>query len=328
MRVLVTGGAGYIGSITAAELLAAGHSVTVLDSLVTGHRQAVPREAAFLQADLADAAALEAALQKGRFEAVMHFAAFIEAGESMTDPAKYFHNNLQHSLRLIAAVQRAGVPRFVLSSTAAVYQTSDDPLSEDSPLGPANVYGQTKLMIEQALEWYHRIHGLCYAALRYFNAAGAHGGRGEAHRPESHLIPLVLQVALGARPEARIFGDDYPTPDGTCIRDYVHVADLVAAHVLALDALDTRPRQIYNLGSGAGYSVREVIEAARRVTGHSIPAVVDPRRPGDPARLVASSERAQRELGWRPQHASLEEIVASAWEWHRVQAEGHKAEGG
>jgi UDP-glucose 4-epimerase len=324
VKVLVTGGAGYIGSIAAAELAAAGHAVTVFDSLVTGHAGAIPPGATFVQANLADREALDHALQHGRFDAVMHFAAFIEAGESMTKPAKYFHNNLEVSLGLLDAVQLAGVPRFVLSSTAAVYQSSDDPLDEDSPIGPANVYGQTKLMIEQALEWYHRIHGLRIAALRYFNAAGAHGGRGEAHRPESHLIPLVLQVALGRRPEVRIFGDDYPTPDGTCIRDYIHVADLVQAHLLALQALDDRPRQMYNLGSGAGYSVRQVIETARRVTGHAIPVRLDPRRPGDPPRLVASSERVRRELGWQPQHASLEDILASAWEWHAAHPDGYE----
>jgi len=323
VKILLTGGAGYIGSIAAAELAAAGHSVTVFDSLVTGHAGAIPAGVAFVQADLGDRAALDSALQQDRFDAVMHFAAFIEAGESMANPAKYFHNNLEVSLGLLDAVQRAAVPRFVLSSTAAVYQTSDEPLSEQSPLGPANVYGQTKLMIEQALEWYHRIHGLRFAALRYFNAAGAHGGRGEAHRPESHLIPLVLQVALGRRPEAHIFGDDYPTPDGTCIRDYIHVADLVQAHLLALQALDDRPRQIYNLGNGAGYSVRQVIEAARRVTGHAIPVRTDPRRPGDPARLVASSEWIRRDLGWQPSRPKLDDILASAWEWHRSRPDGY-----
>jgi UDP-glucose 4-epimerase len=246
LKILLTGGAGYIGSVAAADLLGAGHDVTVYDSLVTGHRHAVPEDAELIQADLADGQALQAALGHDRFEAVMHFAAFIEAGESMADPGKYFHNNLALSLGLLEACHRAGVPRFVLSSTAAVYQTSDEPLTEDSLLGPANVYGQTKLMIEQALDWYHRVHGIRYAALRYFNAAGASGGRGEAHHSESHLIPLVLQVASGRRPAARIFGDDYPTPDGTCIRDYVHVADLVGAHLLALDALDAHPRQIFN----------------------------------------------------------------------------------
>jgi UDP-glucose 4-epimerase len=323
MKIFLTGGAGYIGSIAAAELAAAGHSVTVLDSLVTGHAGAIPAGVAFLQADLDDQAALDSVLQPGRFDAVMHFAAFIEAGESMANPAKYFHNNLEVSLRLLDAVQRAGVSRFVLSSTAAVYQTSDEPLSEESPVSPANVYGQTKLMMEQALEWYHRIHGLRFAALRYFNAAGAHGGRGEAHRPESHLIPLVLQVALGQRSEASIFGEDYPTPDGTCIRDYVHVADLVAAHLLALRALDERPRQIYNLGNGAGHSVRQVVESARRVTGHAIPIRTGPRRPGDPPRLVASSAKIHRDLGWQPAHPKLDDILASAWEWHRAHPDGY-----
>jgi len=324
MKIFVTGGAGYIGSVAAAELLAAGHEVSVYDSLVTGHRRAVPPGAEFIQADLADDLSLHAALGHHRFEAVVHFAAFIEAGESMADPGKYFHNNLALSLGLLEACHQAGVPRFVLSSTAAVYQTSDEPLSEESPLGPANVYGQTKLMIEQALDWYHRVHGLRYAALRYFNAAGASGGRGEAHHSESHLIPLVLQVASGRRPAARIFGDDYPTPDGTCIRDYIHVADLVAAHLLALDALDARPRQVYNLGNGAGYSVRQVIDAARRATGHLIPTAVDPRRPGDPARLVASSDKVRRELGWQPRHPSLDEILGSAWEWHRAHPTGYE----
>ncbi len=323
MNIFVTGGAGYIGGIAAAELLAAGHTVTVYDSLVTGHRRVVPAQAAFVQADLGDEGSLEAALQREPFDAVMHFAAFIEAGESMSDPAKYFHNNLAHSLRLIEAVHRAQVPRFVLSSTAAVYRTSDEPLGEQAPLGPANVYGQTKLMIEQALDWYHKIHGLRYAALRYFNAAGAHQGRGEAHQPESHLIPLVLQVAQGKRPAARIFGDDYPTPDGTCIRDYIHVADLVAAHLLALDSLDRRPRQIYNLGNGAGYSVLQVIEAARHVTGHPLPSLVEPRRPGDPPRLVAAAEKVRLELGWTPRTPDLDAIIASAWEWHQAHPGGY-----
>ena len=323
MNLLLTGGAGYIGSIAAADLLEAGHRVTVYDSLVTGHRAAVPKAARFVQGDLADTQALRSLLDQEPFDAVLHFAAFIEAGESMAQPGKYFHNNLALSLSLIEAAVQAGVRRFVLSSTAAVYRTSDEPLSEDSPIAPTNVYGETKRMIEQALEWYHTVHGLRFAALRYFNAAGAAGGRGEAHRPESHLIPLVLQVPLGQRAAAQILGNDYPTPDGTCIRDYIHVADLVAAHRLALDALDARPRQIYNLGSGVGYSVRQVIEAARRVTGHAIPAEEAPRRPGDPARLVASSDRIRRELGWQPAHPQLEGILASAWEWHRNHPAGY-----
>ncbi|MBE9478749.1 MAG: UDP-glucose 4-epimerase GalE, partial [Chloroflexi bacterium] len=222
MNIFLTGGAGYIGSAAAATLLQAGHSVTVFDSLVTGHREAIPHEVQFVQADLGDRAALDAALKAEQYDAVMHFAAFIEAGESMDNPGKYFHNNLVLSVGLIEACIRANVKRFVLSSTAAVYASNDQPLSEESPLGPSNVYGQTKLMIEQTLEWYRQIHGLRYAALRYFNAAGALPDRGEAHQPESHLIPLVLQVALGQRTDIKVFGDDYPTPDGTCIRDYIH----------------------------------------------------------------------------------------------------------
>ena len=324
MNLLLTGGAGYIGSIAAADLITAGHRVTVYDSLVTGHRSAVPDAARFVQAELSDGETLRGVFQQGSFDAVLHFAAFIEAGESMLAPGKYFHNNLALSLNLIEACVQAGVTRFVLSSTAAVYRTSDDPLSEAAPVGPTNVYGQTKWMIEQALEWYHRLHGLRFAALRYFNAAGAAAGRGEAHQPESHLIPLVLQVPLGRRPSISIYGDDYPTPDGTCIRDYVHVEDLVAAHRLALDALDDHPRQIFNLGNGAGYSVHEVIDVARRVTGHPIPAEIGPRRPGDSPRLVASSEKIQRELGWQPAHPKLEDILASAWEWHRSHPAGYE----
>jgi len=325
MNIFITGGAGYIGSATAEALLAAGHAVTVYDSLVTGHRAAVPAGATFIQADLGDAAALERALRSARFEAVMHFAAFIEAGESMKDPGRFYRNNLAYSLALIEAVRAAGIPRFVLSSTAAVFASSDEPLTEDSPLGPTNVYGHTKLVIEQALEWYRRVHGLRFAALRYFNACGALPGRGEAHQPESHLIPLVLQVALGQRPAASIFGNDYPTPDGTCIRDYIHLADLVSAHLLALEALGERERLVYNLGSGSGYSVRQVIETARRVTGQPIPVVESPRRPGDPARLVAASDRIRAELGWQPQHTRLDDILASAWEWHRTHPEGYPA---
>jgi UDP-glucose 4-epimerase len=323
MNILLTGGAGYIGSAAAQMLLEAGHSVTVYDSLVTGHRAAVPDGANFIRADLADQATLGSTLQAGRFQAVMHFAAFIEAGESMQDPGKYFRNNLANSLGLLESCARAGVERFVLSSTAAVYASSDDPLTEEHPLGPANVYGQTKLMIEQALEWYHRVHGLRFAALRYFNAAGALGDRGEAHQPESHLIPLVLQVALGQREQVQIYGVDYSTPDGTCIRDYIHIADLVSAHLLALEALGDRDRLIYNLGNGDGYSVRQVLDAARRVTGHPLPAVEAPRRPGDAPRLVASSEKIRRELGWQPEHPELESMLASAWEWHRGHPDGY-----
>ena len=324
MNILVTGGAGYIGSATAEALAKSGHSVTVYDSLVTGHRRAVPDGAQFIEADLGDSFALVKTLTDQKFEAVMHFAASIEAGESMKQPGRFYQNNLVNSLALMEAAVRAGVKRFVLSSTAAVFQSSDEPLTEDSPLGPTNVYGHTKLMIEQALDWYREIHGLHFAALRYFNAAGALPGRGEAHQPESHLIPLVLRVPLGHRDEAQIYGTDYPTPDGTCIRDYIHIADLVSAHLLALDGLGERDRLIYNLGSGNGYSVREVIETARRVTGHPIPVRELPRRPGDSARLVASSKKIKRELGWKPEHDDLREIISSAWEWHQSHPIGYE----
>ena len=324
MNILVTGGAGYIGSATAEALVKAGHSVTVYDSLITGHRAAVPEGASFIQADLADSTVLVKTLNDQRFEAVMHFAAFIEAGESMRDPGRFYHNNFTNSLMLIETAVRAGVKRFVLSSTAAVYQSSNEPLTEESPLGPTNVYGHTKLMVEQALDWYRQIYGLHFAVLRYFNACGALPGRGEAHQPESHLIPLVLRVPLGQRESAQIYGTDYPTPDGTCIRDYIHIADLVSAHLLALDGLSERDRLVYNLGSGNGYSVREVIETARLVTGHPIPTQELPRRPGDSARLVASSQKIKRELGWTPTHDNLQEIISSAWEWHNSHPKGYE----
>jgi len=325
MNIFLTGGAGYIGSATAEALLKAGHNVTVYDSLVTGHREAVPVGAEFVHADLADKAALEAALASKQFDAVMHFAAFIEAGESMKDPGKFIQNNLVNSAGLIEAAVQAGVKRFVLSSTAAVYQSSEEPLSEESPLGPTNTYGYTKLAVERILEWYRSIHGLHFAALRYFNASGALPGRGEAHQPESHLIPLVLQVPLGQREHIGIFGNDYPTPDGSCIRDYIHIADLVSAHLLALDALSEQDKLVYNIGTGTGYSVKEVITAARAVTGHLIPAVETPRRPGDPARLVASSDKIQREAGWKAEHSSIENILKTAWEWHESHPRGWRA---
>lgn len=326
MKVFVTGGAGFIGSAVAAELVAKGHELTVFDSLFTGHRKAVPAGAHFIQGDLLDEAALKSALSSQRFDTVFHFAAFIEAGESMTNPGKYFRNNLQASLQLIEASHKASIEKFVFSSTAAVYQTSDEPLTEDSPLGPQNTYGQTKLMAEHILSRYNQIHGLRYAALRYFNAAGSLPGRGEAHQPESHLIPLTLQVALGQRESISVYGSDYPTPDGTCIRDYVHIRDLVSAHVLALDGLADQSKLVYNLGSGSGYSVREVLKAVRKVTGHAVPAIEAPRRPGDPARLVASPARIQNELGWQPKHSGLEEIVASAWDWAGQHPHGYAKE--
>jgi UDP-glucose 4-epimerase len=324
MNIFVTGGAGYIGSATAEALLKAGHAVTIYDSLVTGHRAAIPEGAHFIQADLGDGAALRKALTAEKYSAVMHFAAFIEAGESMREPGKFLENNLANSLHLMEEAQRAGVGRFVLSSTAAVYASSERPLGEESAIDPANVYGFTKLAIEQTLEWYRRIHGWHFAALRYFNACGALPGRGEAHQPESHLIPLVLQVALGQKESAAIYGTDYPTADGTCIRDYIHIADLVSAHLLALEALGERDRLVYNLGNGCGYSVREVIETAQRVSGVPIPVVESPRRPGDAPRLVASSEKIRAELGWTPKHPELDDIISSAWEWHCSHPHGYE----
>ena len=324
MNIFVSGGAGFIGSATAEALLKAGHNVTIYDSLVTGHRQAVPAGASFIQADLSDSHELALAMTGQKYDAVMHFAAFIEAGESMKTPGKFMRNNLVNSLSLMDMAVKAGVKRFVFSSTAAVYQSSEEPLTEDSPLGPTNTYGFTKLATEQALDWYLQIHGLHFAALRYFNAAGALPKRGEAHQPESHLIPRVLQVALGQSEYAYVFGTDYPTPDGTCIRDYIHVADLVSAHMLALGALAEHDKLIYNLGSGHGYSVREVIDTAGAVSGQKIPVKESPRRPGDSARLVASSEKIRRDLGWKPQHDSLKEIIGSAWEWHKDHPNGYE----
>ncbi len=324
MNIFLTGGAGYIGSIAARKLLESGHQVTVFDSLVTGYKEAIPGGASFIQGDLGDKETLQAALGENQFDAVMHFAAFIEAGESMVDPQKYYQNNLFKSTNLIDSTLKAGILHFVLSSTAAVYQSSDEPLSEESPLGPVNVYGHTKLMIEQVLDFYREIHGLRYAALRYFNAAGALPDQGEAHQPESHLIPLVLQVPLGKRENIKIFGTDYPTPDGTCIRDYIHISDLVSAHLLALNALEEHEVLIYNLGNGKGYSVREVINTAREVTGHSIPAIETERRPGDSPHLVASSDKIRTELGWEPEIPELKDIIQSAWFWHKSHPDGYK----
>lgn len=329
MHILVTGGAGYIGSVTAAYFLKAGYRVTVYDNLSRGHRAAVPPEADFIQGDIGDRAALDVLFQSRRFDAVAHFAAFIEAGESMEQPGKYFRNNVANSQVLLDTMNTHGVRRLVFSSTAAVYASKDSPLNEDDPYGPANVYGETKLMIEQMIRWYARQTGLCYCILRYFNACGAmldeegNALRGEAHNPETHLIPLALQVPLGQRPAVNIYGVDYPTPDGTCIRDYVHVEDLAQAHVLALEALDNRQAMTYNIGNGQGYSVREVIRTARQVTGINFPATEQERRPGDAPILVASAERLNDELGWTPQYPKLEDIVATAWAWHRSHPHGY-----
>ena len=325
MHVLVTGGAGYIGSVVADQLLTAGHTVTVLDNLIMGWREAVPAAAEFVQADTGDEAALELLFASHKFDAVMHFAALIEAGESVKAPEKYFENNSLRTLTLLRVMLRHDVGRFVFSSTAAVYGEPETvPIAEEHPLVPTNPYGESKLMVEQTLRWLHAAHGLRYASLRYFNAAGATPERGEAHRSESHLIPLILQVPLGQRELISIFGADYSTRDGTCVRDYIHIDDLASAHLLALQALETHETLICNLGSGEGFSVREIIDIARKVTGHAIPVREQPRRAGDPAVLVASSAKARRQLGWQPQHSNVESIVASAWEWHRSHPHGYR----
>lgn len=318
MRVLITGGAGYIGGTVATILLKAGHSVTVLDNLCHSKRSNVPHGVEFVEADIADRTHVESLLRELQPDGVMHFAALIEAGESMQKPEIYFRNNTASTLSLLEAMQATGIKKLVFSSTAAVYGEPERvPIEETATLAPTNAYGESKLLVEQMLQWLHRIHGLHYASLRYFNVAGALPGRGEAHEPETHVIPLILDVALGRREKIFIFGDDYDTPDGTCIRDYIHVVDLADAHILALNALRTKDRLICNLGNGQGFSVKEVIEAARRVTGHAIPVEIKPRRPGDPARLVASSARAHSELGWKPQTPEIEKILQSAWEWHQ-----------
>jgi len=318
LRILVTGGAGYIGGMVAIVLARQGHTVVVYDNFCHSTRDLLPAGASLVQGDLADRPRLENLLASG-FDGVMHLAALIEAGESMRVPEVYFRNNTASSLSLLESMISTGVHRIVFSSTAAVYGQPDvTPIPEDAPLRPTNPYGESKLLVEKMLSWMYRVHGLRYASLRYFNVAGAMAGRGEAHEPESHLIPLVLDVALGRRDRIKIYGDDYPTPDGTCIRDYIHVEDLAEAHLLAYQALEDREQLIYNLGNGAGFSVREVIESARRVTGHPIPVDVVPRRPGDPAVLIASSEKIGRELGWKPRHTSLDAIIASAWEWHQI----------
>jgi UDP-glucose 4-epimerase len=317
-RVLVTGGAGYIGSVVAAELLGRGYAVTVLDNLSHGKLSAVPSGADFVLGDIADSTLLDQMFGEVRVDAVMHFAAMIEAGESMRIPERYFRVNSVGALGVLEAMLRHDVRRFVLSSTAALFGNPERvPIVEDAALRPINAYGESKLLVEHMLAWFHRVHGLHYACLRYFNAAGGTEERGEEHEPESHLIPLTLQVALGQRENIAIYGTDYPTPDGTCVRDYIHVLDLADAHILVLEALRERDELIYNLGNGQGFSVRQVVETARGVTGHAIPVVESPRREGDPAALVASSEKIRRELNWQPRFASLEDIIASAWKWQK-----------
>jgi len=325
VRVLVVGGAGYIGSVTVDQLLQARHEVTVLDSLVTGHRDAVNADAELVVADVRGEEALGRLLASRSFDAVMYYGGFIQAGESVLNPGRYFANNVGGFIALLNAMVACGVERLVFSSSAAVYGEPDAvPIPEDAPLRPVNPYGESKLMAERMLPWYEQAGGLRYVSLRYFNAAGASDLRGEDHRPETHLIPIVLQQALGQRDAVPLYGTDYPTPDGTCIRDYVHVSDLAAAHVLALDRLE-RGSGAYNLGSGTGFSNRQIIEAAERVTGKRIEVREEPRRPGDPVRLVASNELARSELGWAPALTTPEAIIESAWRWHEAHPKGYPA---
>lgn len=321
MKVFVTGGAGYIGSVCVEELLDAGHDVTVYDNLSEGHRSAVDRRACFIQARLSDESNIAEAVRDAKPEAIIHFAASALVGESMTDPGKYFRNNVGNGVKLLDAAVQSGVKKFVFSSTCATYGTPDViPMTEDLPQRPINPYGESKLMFERILGWYQRIHGIEFVAFRYFNAAGASEQFGEHHRIETHLIPNVLKVALGQAASCEIYGTDYPTPDGTAIRDYIHISDLAQAHILALVP---GKQGFYNLGNGDGYSVREVITACEKVSRQKIETVEKPRRAGDPPRLVAAAEKARRELGWKPKFPKLEQIVATAWKWHLAHPNGY-----
>jgi UDP-glucose 4-epimerase len=321
MNVFVTGGAGYIGSVCVEELLDAGHAVTVYDNLTEGHRSAVDKRAHFVLGQPERDNDIRDAVRAARPEAILHFAANALVGESMTNPGKYFHNNVCNGLKLLNAALEVKVKKFVFSSTCATYGPPDRvPMTEDLPQRPINPYGESKLMFEKMLNWYHQIHGLEFVAFRYFNAAGASEKFGEHHRIESHLIPNVLKVALGQAAQCEIFGTDYPTPDGTCIRDYIHIIDLAQAHILALAP---GKQGFYNLGNGDGYSVREVIQMCEKVSGKKIPAVEKPRRPGDPPKLVAAADRAVRELGWKPEYPKLEAIVTTAWNWHKQHPNGY-----
>jgi UDP-glucose 4-epimerase len=324
MHILVTGGAGYIGSIVVEELIRQGDRVTVFDNLAQGHRAAVHSQAEFIFGDLSDRQALNDLFAGHGFEAVMHFASFTLPGESMRHPLLYLGDNVVNGLNLFSAMVDYGVPRFILSSTANLFdQPERIPIAETEQIVPGSPYGESKFILERMLHWLDRVYDLRYAALRYFNAAGATQERGEDHHPETHLIPVVLQVALGQRSQVEVYGTDYPTRDGTCVRDYIHVLDLAQAHILALRALD-RGSQTYNLGNGHGYTVREVIETARAVTGHPIPAMDGPRRPGDPPALVAGSDKIRQALGWQPRYPDLREIVQSAWSWHRAHPRGYQ----
>jgi UDP-glucose 4-epimerase len=325
LNVLVTGGAGYIGSAVVEELLADQHAPVVYDNLVAGHVAAVPPGVPFVQGDLFDGELLRRTLTEHNIAAVIHLAAFLQPNESMTHPGKYFHNNVAGSISLLNAMVEAGVRRFILSSTCATFGNPVRlPIDEDHPQQPISPYGVSKYMIEQMLPWYELAHGVRYACMRYFNACGATPERGEDHDPEIHLLPLILQVAAGKRAHIKIFGTDYDTRDGTCIRDYIHISDLGRAHVLALAPLAERSRN-FNLGNGDGFTVREIIEAARRVTGHPIPAVEEPRRAGDPPIMIGDSRRARAELGWEPRYPTIEQIIASAWDWHQRHPSGYSS---
>jgi UDP-glucose 4-epimerase len=318
MKILVTGAAGYIGSVVTERLIASGHEVVALDNLQHGQRSAVDPAARFVRVDLLDRDALREEVRRGGFDAVVHLAAEALIDESVRNPGRFFRANVTGGLNLLDAMVAAGVDRLIFSSTAAVYgEPAAVPIAEDAPKRPVNAYGESKLAFERALAWYRRAHGLCYVSLRYFNAAGATERCGERHAPETHLIPILLDVALGVRPAVRLFGTDYETADGTCIRDYVHVTDIADAHVLSLLQIERIGGRAFNLGNGAGYSNRQVIETVRRVTGRPLAVEPSPRRPGDPARLVASADRAARELGWGPETPALDDIVASAWAWRR-----------
>lgn len=326
MKVLVTGGAGYIGSVAVDSLIGAGHEVCVFDNLYMGHREAINPEAKFVEGDLSNKEQIGEAMSDFQAEAVMHFASFSLVGESVENPLKYLGENVSNAVNLIEAALETGVGRFILSSTANLFGDPETvPISEKEKICPGSPYGESKYTIERILEWTQKTKGLRFAALRYFNAAGCTPVKGEDHTPETHLIPLVLQVALGQREKIMIFGDDYDTPDGTCIRDYIHVEDLAQAHILALEALESNEVLRYNLGNGNGFSVKEVIETVREVTGHPIPAEITERREGDPAKLVADSSKIREELGWSPKHADMKSIIESAWAWHQAHPEGYRS---
>lgn len=324
MKILVTGGAGYIGSVVSWQLVTEGHQVIVFDNLYQGHRAAVHPQATFIKGDLAHKADIDQAFAQHRPEAVMHFASYTLVGESMQKPFKYLGENVRNGLNLFESAIEHGVKKFILSSTANLFGEPERiPITEEDKIAPSSPYGEAKLILEQLLHWLEVTKDIRYATFRYFNACGATPELGEDHRPESHLIPIVLQVALGQREKITIFGQDYDTPDGSCVRDYIHVSDLASAHIMALHALDKGQSMTFNLGIGQGYSNLEIVETARKVTGHPIPAEFGPRRPGDPAQLIAGNDKVRRELGWEPKFTSLTDIIQTAWNWHKAHPNGY-----